>query len=423
MAYILCKGADEVQSLFIRGGRPLAGEIAISGSKNAVLPMLAATVLFREPCCLYGCPDLTDVDAALEILTYLGAKVSRRGHRILVDPRPIHRWEIPGGLMCRMRGSVFFAGPLLARFGRCRLTQPGGCPLGARPVDFHRSGLEAMGAEPCADDPEVLCGTLKGAEICLPYPSVGATENLLMAALGAEGLTVIRNAAREPEIQCLCGFLRSGGCSIMGDGTSTVCILGGLPKSASYRVIPDRMEASTFACAAASAGGAVRLKNADPAHLESVLDTLEAAGCRVQSGDDEIFIQAESLRTPGEIVTGPYPAFPTDAQAPVMAALLRSEGITDVHETVFSHRMHHITGMRALGAVIECRESFARIRGVPCLHGAWVQAEDLRGGAALAVAALGADGITQIDGLPHLMRGYEDFAGKLRALGAEVMTA
>lgn len=412
-----------MQSLLIRGGRPLTGEIDISGSKNAVLPMLAATVLFRGPCCLQGCPQLSDVDAAVEILTYLGAKVRRKNSTIEVDPRTICRWDIPEVLMGTMRGSVFFAGPLIARFGRCRLSQPGGCPLGQRPVDFHIAGLRALGANCCPEDPEILCGKLAGTEIELPYPSVGATENLLMAALGAEGSTVIRNAAREPEIVCLCDFLRSGGCRIRGDGTDTITMEGGLPGSTCFRVIPDRMEAATFACAAASAGGSVILHGTEHSHLCSVLDLLECAGCEIRRKPNVILIHAEKLHSPGEITTGPYPAFPTDAQAPVMAALLRAEGTTIVQETVFSDRMHHITGLRSLGADIQCRDNTAQIRGVKELHGTWVEAVDLRGGAALAVAALAAPGITQIDGLPHLMRGYEDFAGKLRALGAEVTTA
>lgn len=408
-------------SLFIRGGRKLSGEVWISGSKNAVLPMIAASVCFRQPCRIDGCPYLTDVEAALEILSHLGARWHREGRTIEVDPRPISRWDIPDGLMGRMRGSVFFAGPLIARFGACRLSQPGGCPLGERPVDFHIRGLEALGA--AGDENGIFRGKLRGTVIRLPYPSVGATENLLMAALGAEGTTRIENAAREPEIQCLCDFLRAGGCKIHGDGSDTIIIRGGLPQSGEHTVIPDRMEAATYACAAACAGGDVTLKNGIHSHLTPVLDVLEAAQCRIDRGADRIRIRAGQLRSPGTIVTGPYPAFPTDAQAPVMAALLRAQGETRVRETVFSGRMNHIPGLRAIGAQIECQDREAVIHGTGRLRGAVTAATDLRGGAALMIAALAATGETEIQNLHHLLRGYEDPVGKLRALGADVSTA
>ena len=411
-----------MQTLLIRGGRPLTGETLISGSKNAVLPMLAATVLFREPCRLRNCPNLTDVDSALRILTYLGAAVKRYKSEIHVDPRPICRWDIPQELMCSMRGAVFFAGPLIARFGYCRLSQPGGCDLGRRPVDFHIQGLETLGAKHCAEAPSVYRGSLRGAVVELPYPSVGATENLIMAALGAEEETIIVNAAREPEIVNLCDFLRCGGCGITGDGSDRIRIFGGLPQSGDIEVIPDRMEAATFACAAASAGGKVLLRKATCSHLNAVLDILGRAGCIVQTTPDGICVEASELYSPGVIITGPYPEFPTDAQAPAMGALLRAKGITIVNETVFSDRMNHINGMRVLGADICRRGNRALIRGVPGLRGGTVSATDLRAGAGLAVAALAAEGITYLHGMHHLLRGYEDFAGKLRALGADVET-
>ncbi len=405
-------------SMFIRGGRRLTGEILISGSKNAVLPMIAASVAFREPCRILGCPDLTDVDAALEILTFLGAIWRRKGTVLDIDPRPICRWDIPGALMQRMRGSVFFAGPLLARFGVCRLSQPGGCPLGQRPVDYHARGLLALGAvEP---EPGVFRGTLRGCTIRLPYPSVGATENLLLAALGAEGHTRIENAAREPEIGCLCDFLRAGGCRITGDGTDCIEIHGGLPASAEARVIPDRMEAATYACAAASAGGDVTLVGAVHTDLTAVLDVLERSGCAIDRCPDGIRVQADALVSPGEIVTGPYPAFPTDAQAPVMAALLRAKGETVIRETVFSQRMGHLSGLRAFGGRIASRDGCAVVTGVERLRPAVVEATDLRCAAALVCAALAAPGLSQIQSLQHLLRGYERPAEKLRSLGADV---
>ncbi len=409
-----------MHSLIIRGGRPLTGEIPISGSKNAVLPMLAATVLFREPCLIRNVPDLTDVDAALEILTFLGAKVRREGAELEIDPRPISRWEIPGELMLRMRGSVFFAGPLLARFGRCALSIPGGCPLGERPVDFHAMGLKALGAQA---DGDIYSGPLTGGTIRLPYPSVGATENLILAALGADGTTTIQNAAREPEIVCLCDFLRSGGANISGDGTETVTITGGLPGRGEHTVIPDRMEAATYACACASAGGQIRLAGAQHTHLTSVLDALERAGCRIARQTESIEIEAGALYSPGIIETAPYPGFPTDAQAPFMAAMLRLHGEVIIRETVFQRRMAHIPALTAMGGRIRREGHIALITGTDRLRGAEVTATDLRGGAALVCAALAAQGESRVLGLHHILRGYGHFTEKLRALGADVRTA
>lgn len=412
-----------MHSLMVEGGRRLSGTVRISGSKNAVLPMLAAAVLFREPCRIYDCPDLTDVDAAVAILDHLGAKTCRHDGCITVDPRTICRWEIPDILMGQMRGSVLFAGALMARFGRCRLTRPGGCALGERPVDYHIAGLRALGADPDPTDPSVFSGELTGTRITLPYPSVGATENLILAALGAGGTTWVCNAAREPEIQCLCRFLRSGGCRIRGDGTSQIRIQGGCPMGAEMAVIPDRMEAATFVCAAAAAGGEILLEHVCGAHLQPVLDTMKQAGCEITETPDGLRIRAGALTAPKPIVTGPYPGFPTDAQAPVMAALLRAEGTTSIRETVFASRMGHIRDLRAMGARIEERDGAAWICGVPALRGAEVQAKDLRGGAALVIAALGAQGKTTIRGLAHIQRGYEDFAGKLCGLGARIHPA
>lgn len=409
-----------MHSLMIRGGRPLAGEISISGSKNAVLPMLAAAVLFREPCLIRNVPELTDVNAAVEILTYLGAKVRRDRTDLEIDPRSITHWEIPGGLMARMRGSVFFAGPLMARFGRCTLTVPGGCPLGTRPVDFHAMGLKALGA---LENGELYSGSLTGGIVRLPYPSVGATENLIMAALGAAGTTTIENAAREPEIVCLCDFLRSGGAGISGDGGEKVTVAGGLPDRGEHTVIPDRMETATYACACASAGGAILLKGTEHTHLTAVLDGLEQAGCCIERQTDFVAVEAGELHSPGILETAPYPGFPTDAQAPFMAAMLRARGVTIIRETVFPQRMAHIPGLAAMGGQIQQEGNAARITGTDRLEGAAVTATDLRGGAALVCAALAAQGTTAVRGLHHTMRGYERFAEKLRALGADVHTA
>lgn len=414
------RGEESLQSLLIRGGRPLSGEITISGSKNAVLPLLAAAVLFREPVRLRDCPELTDVAAAIEILTCLGGIVRRDGADLEIDPRPIRCRPIPAELMGKMRGSVFFAGPLLARFGRCGLNAPGGCPIGARPVDFHARGFQALGAK---QEGDVFSGELTGTDITLPYPSVGATENLLLAALGASGTTVIHNAAREPEIGCLCDFLRNGGCRITGDGTGNITIQGGLPAAGEIDVIPDRMEAATFACALACAGGRIRLEGANHTHLRAVLDTLERSGCAVSREENRIILEAGRLNSPGTVTTAPYPGFPTDAQAPLLAAMTRAAGVTTIQETVFEGRMGHVEPLRAMGASIALEGGIAVVTGVDRLRGADVTARDLRAGGALAVAALGADGETRIGGVAHILRGYEHFAEKLRALGAHARLA
>lgn len=410
-----------MQTLRIWGGKPLEGSICISGAKNGALPVLAASVLCSGICRVENCPDLLDVDAAMDILRHLGAVCTRQGDAVLVDPRNIRRWDIPRELMGRMRGSVFFLGPLMARFGRCSLAMPGGCPLGERPVDFHVMGLRKMGARFETGGDVLQCrGRLTGARIDLPYPSVGATENLIMAALGAKGETLIRNAAKEPEIVCLCNFLRQGGCRIFGDGTGEIHICPGMPRAVTMKLIPDRMEAATYLCAAASAGGRVELLECCPEHLESVITVLKQTGCVIARKDDSMTVYADGLVSPGHLQTGPYPAFPTDAQAPMMAALLRAKGECRIRETVFSQRMHHIPALRSMGGEITLRDGQAWVTGVRRLYGGKVTATDLRGGAALVVAALGASGETEITGLEHLLRGYEDIAGKLGALGARV---
>lgn len=408
-----------MQSLRIRGGHPLEGTVDISGAKNAALPILAAAVCFGDICTIHNCPNLTDVDAALEILSFLGAVYERGSTAITIDPRPIACREIPSDLMGKMRGSLFFMGPLMARFGICRIHSPGGCPLGDRPMDYHLQGLAGLGADIRTDGMVECSGPLTGAELILPYPSVGATENLLMAALGARGETLLRNAAREPEICCLCDFLRSGGCRISGDGTDTIHIREGLPGRGEITLIPDRMEAATYLCAAASAGGSITLNNTAPDHLTAVLDVLKRSGCEIEAGETSVSLTATGLHSPGTLTTGPYPGFPTDAQAPVMAALLRAKGKTVIQESVFSHRMRHIPALRTLGGHIICRENTAIVTGVSQLRGGMVECTDLRGGAALAIAALATQDETEITGLTHILRGYEDIAGKLRALGAD----
>ena len=411
-----------MESIIVEGGRPLEGKISVSGAKNSVLPLLAAAILFRGGCLLHNCPRLSDVAAAAEILEHLGCRVDRTGHSIWVDAQGLCRDEIPRALMERMRSSILFLGPLLARTGQCTLYEPGGCCLGARPIDLHLAGLEALGAEFTWDRDRLVCrGKLRGGAVTLPFPSVGATENLILAALGAEGTTTIYHAAREPEIGDLIGFLTAGGARIYGAGTSMLHIEGGFPDAAVYTVLPDRMEAATFLAATASAGGDLCLERTRPGDYVPVTEVLRAAGCRIAEGPGEIRIQAPAqLQSVSPIRTAPYPGFPTDAQAPVMAALLRSQGVTVFEETVFADRYRHVPALRALGGRIQVSGAIAALTGVPELHGAVMEATDLRGGAAMVVGALGAQGTSRIGGVRHILRGYEDFARRLAAVGANI---
>lgn len=406
----------------ISGGRRLSGEIRISGAKNSVLPLLASTVLFRGPCVLHNCPRLSDVDAAVAILRHLGCQVEREDHDIFVDSWGVNRYDIPRELMGKMRSSVLFLGPLLARMGACRLYAPGGCALGARPIDLHLMGLRAMGAELQWQGDELICRAkkLRGCTVTLPFPSVGATENLMLAAMGAGETVTLFNVAREPEIGDLAAFLRGGGGRVYGAGTGMVQIEGGPLRGARHRVIPDRIETATYLCAVAAAGGEALLRGTDHTHLTEVLRALSAAGCALRKGPDHISVAAGDLTGIPPVRTGPYPAFPTDAQAPLMGALLRARGTTVFEENIFSDRFRHVPALRALGGNIGVCGSIAAVSGVKSLRGARMEATDLRGGAAMVVAALGAQGTSRVDRVEHILRGYESLPEKLRALGAEI---
>lgn len=412
-----------MEQLVIHGGGRLRGALRVQGAKNGVLPLLAASVLLEKECVLHNCPQLSDVDAAVDILEYLGCRVTRQGHSLEIDPRGLGENRISREKMRSMRSSILFLGPLLARTGSCCLYEPGGCQLGARPVDLHLMGLKALGAEITREGDRLCCrGKLRGETLVLPFPSVGATENLILAALGGSGTTTIYNAAREPEITDLIAFCQAAGAKIYGAGTSMLEIQGGPLGGAEHRVIPDRMEAATFLAAAAGTGGEILLEDARPEHLLPVLRALELAGCRIDRGDREIHLSApERLRAVPPLRTEPYPGFPTDAQATLMAALLRADGVTVFDETVFSDRYRHVPAFRAMGAEIQTAGALAAVTGVDTLHGADMEATDLRGGAAMAVAALQAKGESRITGIHHIMRGYERFAQRLQSLGGEVI--
>lgn len=406
----------------LRGGRPLSGSLGIRGAKNSVLPILAGSLLFAQSCEISNCPGLSDVDAALQILEYLGCTGEKSGDRVFLDSRGLRDNRLPRNLMSAMRSSVLFLGPLLARTGACTLYQPGGCCLGQRPIDLHLLGLQQMGAEVKSEGEQLIVeGKLRGTSIVLPFPSVGATENLLMAALGAEGTTTIYNAAREPEIGDLIGFLRTGGARISGAGTSMLQISGGFPQAGFYAVMPDRMETATFLSACAAAGGEIELTQTEPRHLTAFLDALTAAGCRIRTDRNTICLRAPGrLKAIPPVRTAPYPGFPTDAQATLMAAMLKSEGTTLFEENIFSDRFRHVKALRSLGAEIQTAGSLAAVTGVKSLHGSVMEATDLRGGAAMVAAALGAEGESLVTGTAHILRGYENFPRRLRSLGADI---
>ena len=412
--------------LEIRGGRPLSGRVRVQGAKNSALPILAAALLAPGESAIRNCPRLTDVSATLDILRLLGCRVEREGDEVRVDAACLERRDIPHSLMREMRSSVIFLGALLARLGEAELSYPGGCELGPRPIDLHLASLRALGAEIREEQGALLARAgrngLRGREICLSIPSVGATENVMLAACGAEGTTTIVGAAREPEIEDLQGFLRCLGARVSGAGSPVVTVTGGAPlHPGEYRVMGDRIAGATYLCAAAAAGGEVELSGLDPGTLTAVLDCLERAGCEVHTGGEILSLTARGhLRGIGAVRTAPYPGCPTDAQAILMAALAGGEGSTLFVENMFDSRYHHVDELRRMGAEIQVAGRAAMVTGAGRLRGAEVRSADLRGGAALAVAGLGAEGITRVTGLPHIRRGYEDLARDLRCLGADV---
>ena len=412
-----------MSTYLIDGGRPLDGSVAVHGAKNSVLPILAACLLAPGTCVIQNCPRLTDVEASLAILRRLGCKAERQGEAVVVDATAPTGWEVPDSLMREMRSSVIFLGAILGRMGQARLCAPGGCELGPRPIDLHLAAIRTLGGTVEEADGGLFCsGSLRGADIVLSLPSVGATENAMLAAVCAQGTTTITNAAREPEIVDLQGFLQTLGASVRGAGSSVVTVEGGRPlHGGAYTVMGDRIVAATYLSAAAAAGGSVEVTGVDWRTLSTVTAVLTEAGCQVTSGRDRIFLKAEGpLKGVRPIRTAPYPGFPTDAQAPVMAALAGGTGCTVFVENMFDSRYRHVDELIRMGADIRVEGRVAVVYGVNRLHGAAVAASDLRGGAALVVAALGARGRTTITGLHHMDRGYQALDRDLQMLGAGI---
>lgn len=416
------------QVLKIEGGYPLNGHVRISGAKNSALAIMAATLLCSQGCRLRNVPDLVDIQRMSDVLTSLGIDVQRSGDCLDVDSTNLNYTKPPYDLVSKLRASFFVIGPLLARLGVARVPLPGGCAIGARPVNLHVLGLQAMGATVHIDHGTVhayVSGVnkrLKGAKICLDYPSVGATETLLMAATLADGETIIENAAEEPEVIDLAGFCRAMGARIRGAGTKTI-VISGVPNlhSTDYAIIPDRVEAGTFLAASAITNSPLLLSPVIPDHLTSVLAKLQAIGTEVRfDGTNRLHVMPSAVRHACDIETLPFPGFPTDMQAQFMALLTLAEGSSVITETVFENRLRHVAELNRMGADIRVKGNIAIVQGVPKLSGAPVVATDLRASAALVIAGLAAEGTTVVQGLHHLDRGYENIEGKLKTLGAKI---
>ncbi|HEX4046809.1 MAG TPA: UDP-N-acetylglucosamine 1-carboxyvinyltransferase, partial [Elusimicrobiota bacterium] len=410
--------------LVIEGGRRLAGTIPVSGSKNSALPILIATLLTDEPCVVENCPTtLRDIRTTVRLLESLGKKVAVEGATVRVESTGSLKTQAPYDIVKQMRASVLAAGPLLARFGLVRVPIPGGCAIGLRPIDIHLKGFEAMGARRIADQGDIIMSAarLTAGPLRLRFPSVGATENLMMAAAATPGRTVIKNAAREPEIEDLGAFLAKLGAKVSGAGTSTVTIEGRAKlRGVRHKVIADRIEAGTFLIAAAATRGKVRLAGAEAEHLGAVLAALRKAGARLRSGRGWIEIAMDGRPKAVAVKTAPYPGFPTDLQAPWMALMTLATGFTKVSETVFENRFMHAAELGRMGAQIAVSGAAAVVAGVESLSGAPIMASDLRAGAALLIAALAAKGRTVISRVYHIDRGYEAVERKLARAGARV---
>lgn len=413
-----------MEKLVVTGGSSLEGKIKVSGAKNAVLPIIAASILADGECHLHDIPDLADVDTIIRVLKSIGVQVSTTGNKdLILSLTQPDNTEPPGDWVRKMRASFLVMGPLLTRFGEAKISMPGGCNIGSRPIDLHLKGLTALGAEITMAHGVIQCKAKKltGGKVYLDFPSVGATENIMMAASMAKGTSVIENAAEEPEIVDLANFINSMGGKISGAGTNIIRIEGvDSLKGSNYTVIPDRVEAGTYMVAAAAAGGDVFVENTISAHLKPIIAKLLETGAKIEEEDSGIRIRSNGRGTAVDLKTLPYPGFPTDMQAQMMAYLTTAKGTSVIAETVFENRFMHVNELRRMGANIIIEGHSAVVKGTSKLTGAPVKASDLRAGAALIIAGLIADGETEICSIHHIDRGYEDLVIKLTGIGANI---
>ncbi len=408
----------------IKGGYALKGTLTVQGAKNSILPILAASLLnsSSEPIRLQKVPDLFDVRAMLTILSHLGVNVAWEGNDILLETYQANRYHVPEYLMREMRSSIFLLGPLLARYGKARLCYPGGCAIGERPIDLHLKGLQKMGAVVEENNSYINAqGRLRGIEMRLDLPSVGATENLMMAGVLARGETIIHNAAKEPEIVDLQNFLNTIGAKVSGAGSSSIVVEGvsGI-KGGQYRIFPDRIAAGTYIIAAIVTGGQLTLKEIIPEHLEPLLQVLRQAEAEIEVGPDWVTVKKGNPRAVPLIEIEPHPGFPTDLQPQLLAMLALLRGKSVVTDHVFPKRFHHVAELNRMGAMICLQHNRVEIRGTSRLNGAQITASDLRAGAALVIAGLAARGETVVTGVRHINRGYENLAQVFNDLGARI---
>jgi len=413
-----------VSKLEITGGKRIRGIIDMHGAKNAVLPILAATILTKGVSVIHNCPKLKDVNVTVDILRFLGASVRREEHTLIIDSSGDLKSDIPENLMHELRSSIVFMGAILARCKKARISSPGGCELGPRPIDLHISSLRQLGVSVLETEDYLECDSKNSAsgEIVLSFPSVGATENIMLFSCLMSGVTIIRNAAKEPEIVDLANFLNKMGAKICGAGTDKIYIEGVTALNGTeYSIMPDRIATVTYLCCAAVTGGEIEIRRVNPNDLEACLECFIRCGCRIGIGKDRIFLRApQRLKAIDFIETKPYPSFPTDAQSLFLAMLATADGKSIIRENIFKNRFNVAEALKEMGADITVSQQTALIRGKKRLKGANVSAPDLRGGAGLCIAALAANGVTQIDKVCYIDRGYEEIETYLQRLGAKV---
>ncbi len=408
----------------IKGGRKISGEVTISGSKNAALPIIAASILNKGKTTLYNVPNIHDTQMMFEILNKIGGKVTQKNNKIIIETSKINKYEIPEELMRQMRSSVIFAGSLVGRYKKATFSYPGGCDIGTRPIDLHLKAFEKLGINIQKNYGNIscICDKITGEKIDLDFPSVGATENAILASCLGEGKTIITNAAREPEIIDLQNFLNKMGAKIKGAGSNKIEINGVKQlKDVSYNIMPDRIETGTFLCIAAMTGGSLKLKNADATHITPVINKLEESGCKIETYKNIIQIEGPKKLKAVDIKTMPYPGFPTDMQSIFATTMTVAKGTSVIVENIFENRYKYTQELVRMGAKIKVEGKTAVIKGVRKLYGANVKATDLRGGASVVMAGIAAKGMTKVENIEYILRGYEKFDKKLQNIGVDIL--